>query len=396
MRKDKLYLLTFLSITIIYTLIASIAAHYLIQASTEQVLNTQLEASKREAKSISSLIISQLQNGISKEKVKDNIQKTIEKTNLENGFISVFDWSGEGVCHPDIKKVGRSIGSDQSFASSINGEVTTKDFYEFLMQKQEDGEINSLENDEATSEIVYLYPVNASDLDSDWIVGAHVNLTKISNNIAGLKSRFYIILTIMGFVLILSSVITVRIIGSLYEKNLEAEKQKLEGEVLNLAKLNTALGEYQQKVSEEKSKSQKEVEEITSPTKRSEKVITGETEANGIDRGKKRILTYLRNELLPVSTEEIAYIYTENTITYVVDINGKRSTTNSSLDELFSNLDSSIFYRANRQFIIAISAIDKIIRYGNNQLKILVAPNSEVDIIIGKNKASEFKQWLNM
>jgi len=28
-------------------------------------------------------------------------------------------------------------------------------------------------------------------------------------------------------------------------------------------------------------------------------------------------------------------------------------------------------------------------------LKILVSPNSEVDIIIGKNKAAEFKQWLN-
>ena len=115
-----------------------------------------------------------------------------------------------------------------------------------------------------------------------------------------------------------------------------------------------------------------------------------------MEKGKKRILTYLRNELLPVSTDDIAYIYTENTITYVVQTNGKRSTANNSLDELFSSLDSSIFYRANRQFIIAISSIEKIIRYGNSQLKILVIPKSEVDIIIGKNKASEFKQWLNL
>ncbi len=396
MRKDRLYFLTFLSIAIIFTIIAAISAHYFIKASTEQLLDTQLESSKREAKEISSLVISQLQQGINKEIVKQNIQKSIEKTNLENGFISVFDWSGEGICHPDIKKVGQSIGADQSFVSTINGEITTKDFYEFLMQKQKNGKIHSLENDEATSEIVYLYPIKAANLDSDWIIGAHVNLTKISNQIANLRSRFYTILIIMGFVLILSSVITVRLIGSLYEKNLEAEKQKLEGEVLNLAKLNTALGEYQQKVSEEKSRSQTEEEGIATREVVQEKESSSETEASANDKGKKRILTYLRNELLSVPTEEIAYIYTENTITYVVDIHGKRSTTNSSLDELYSNLDSSIFYRANRQFIIAISAIDKIIRYGNNQLKILVAPNSEVDIIIGKNKASEFKQWLNM
>jgi len=382
MRKDRLYFLTFLSIAIIFTIIASIAAHYFLKASTEQLLDTQLESSKREAKEISSLVISQLQHGIPKATVKENIQKSIEKTNLENGFVSVFDWSGEGICHPDIKKVGSSIGSEQSFASSINGEVTTKDFYEFLMMKQKDGEINSLENDQATSEIVYQYPINASDLDSDWIVGAHVNLTKVSNQITNLRNRFYIILIIMGFVLILSSVITVRLIGSFYEKNLEAEKQKLEDEVLNLAKLNTALGAYQQKVSEEKSKSQKEIEETATTTKSTEKSVAIEAEVNANDKGKKRILTYLRNELLTVATEEIAYIYTENTITYVVDIHGKRSTTNSSLDELFSNLDRSIFYRANRQFIIAIAAIDKIIRYGNNQLKILVAPDSN--------------QWLNM
>ena len=79
----------------------------------------------------------------------------------------------------------------------------------------------------------------------------------------------------------------------------------------------------------------------------------------------------------------------------MVDNNGKRSTVNSSLDDMYSALDSNFFYRANRQFIIAISAIEKIIRYGNNNLKILVRPKCEVEIIIGKNKAAEFKQGLN-
>ena len=156
--------------------------------------------------------------------------------------------------------------------------------------------------------------------------------------------------------------------------------QELESEVINLAKLNSDLGKYQKRVVEEKPKESIASEEDNRETK---------------DTNKKRILTYLRNELLTVSAEDIAYIFTENTITYVVDLNGKRSTTNSSLDELYSGFDSNFFYRANRQFIIAITAIDKIIRYGNNQLKIVVNPNSDLDIIIGKNKAAEFKQWLN-
>ena len=112
---------------------------------------------------------------------------------------------------------------------------------------------------------------------------------------------------------------------------------------------------------------------------------------------KRESLTYSRHELLPVSTQDIAYIYTENTITYVVCFDGKKSTSNASLDELFANLDNTYFFRANRQFIIAIAAIDKIVRYGNNQLKILIEPsNAEVDIIISKNRAAEFKKWLNL
>jgi len=370
MRKDRLYFFTFLSITVIFIIIAGVAVQYFVEVSANQLLDTQLESSKREAREIASLVGYQLENGVPKETVIANIQSSIEKTDIETGFVSMFDWSGNEVCHPDTKRVGSKVAPNQSTVSSIDEEMSSEDFYELLLNKEEVGGIRDFENGETTSEVIYLYPVK----NSDWIVGAHANMDKISNQIGSLRNKFYTIFSIMGFVIILSSVITVRLIGSLYEKNLEAENQKLESEVINLAKLNGDLNRYQQKVTEDKPK----------------------TDSKSLEKGKKRVLTYLRNELLPVAIEDIAYIYTENTITYVVDFNGKRSTANNSLDELYSNLDSTFFYRANRQFIIAISAIEKIIRYGNNQLKILVNPNSEVDIIIGKNKASEFKQWLNL
>ena len=115
-----------------------------------------------------------------------------------------------------------------------------------------------------------------------------------------------------------------------------------------------------------------------------------------VDNSRKRILTYLRNELVPVLIDDIAYIYTENTITYIVTFDGKKSTANASLEDMYSNLDATIFFRANRQFIISIAAIDKIIKYGKSQLKILVRSTTSEEIIISKNKAAEFKQWLNM
>ncbi|MBS9462809.1 LytTR family transcriptional regulator [Flagellimonas sp. 389] len=376
MRKDRLYFFTFLAITVIFVLIAGISTRSFIKVSANNLLNTQLESSKREAREVASLIGFQLASGIPKDSVIDNVQRSIENTNIENGFICMFDWSGKEICHPDITKVGQQINPNQSSVTSVDGEMTSEDFYELLTDKRSFGGVRDFKEEDRDSEIIYLYPVK----NSDWIIAAHANVKKISTQIDDIRNKFYTIFIIMGAALILCSVIMVRIIGSAYEKKLEAKNQKLEDqnqrlgdEVVNLAKLNKDLDNYQQKVMDTK---------LNVPKTDSEK-------------NKKRILTYVRNELRPISTEDIAYIYTESTITYVVCFDGSRSTTNVSLDELFSNMDESHFYRANRQFIVAISAINKIIKYGNNQLKILVDPNSEVDIIISKNKAAEFKQWLN-
>ena len=361
-----------MAVTLIFILVSSVAIEYFVKYGADRLLHTQLESSKREAKEIATLIGSQIEQGAPKEQTISSLQSSISNADSDMGFVSMFDWSGKIVCHPDIKMVGQLITPDASFVSSVSDDLTPDDFYSLLTSKTEAGGIRDFEDDAQESEVVYLYPVK----NTDWMVAAHANVDMISGEIDSLRSRFYTILGIMGLVMILTSVIAVRLIGSSYEKRLEAKNERLSDEVINLAKLNKAVGDYQQKVIAE--------------DPQDDTVEDKATEA------KRRILTYIRNELRSIPTNEIAYIYTETTITYVVTSDGKRSTSNLSLDELFSNLDQNSFYRANRQFIIAISSIEKIVKYGNNQLKILVNPNSEVDVIISKNKAAEFKQWLNI
>ncbi len=369
MRKDRLYLLTFLGITLIFLVISSVAVRYFVKFSVDKVLETQLEFGKREAREVASLLGAQLESGVSKDTAISSLQNSIENTSKSTGFVTMFNWSGKIVCHPDIKVVGQSISPEESFVSSIGDDLTSKDFYSLLQNKEEVGGIRDFEDTTQESEVVYLHPVP----NSDWIVAAHVNTQLVMTQISDLRSKFYNILIIMGLVMIVTSVVTVRLIGSTYENKLEEKNVILSNEVVNLAKLNSAVDAYQQKV------------------------VGQSNESNEDDNAsKKRILTYHRNELRPVATEEIAYIYTESTITYVVCSDEKRSTSNASLDELMSNLDGTHFFRANRQFIIAISSIEKIVKYGNNQLKILINPNSELDIIISKNRAAEFKQWLNL
>ncbi len=370
MRKDKLYFLTFISISVIFLIIASLGVKYFIEVSANQLIEVQLESSKREANEIAKLINHQLVGGIDRQKVIENIQGTIENTHNEASFICLFDWSGKEVCHPDITKVGQKVNSDQMLLNSLNEEDSSDKLYDLLINRKKEKQKDSINSSNIHSEIVYITPV----IDSDLIVAAHANIDEISAQTKKLKTSFYTIFALMGGLIILSSFFAVRIIGSYYEKQLEEKNINLESELLNLSKLNTDLVAYKQKVVEN---------------------TTNEQSEPLSDSGKKRILTYIRNELVPISIDEIAYIFTENTITYVICFNGKKSTSNVSLDDIFMSLDPSLFFRANRQFIISIAAIEKIIKYGNSQLKILIQ-DADVEIIISKNKASEFRQWLNI
>lgn len=360
MRKDRLYFLTFLSITIIFLIIASFTVRYFIKVSANQLIEVQVESSKREVNEIATLINAQLESGLSKESIVQNLQKTIEKTNADSWFISMFDWSGKEVCHPNRTEIGQKTNSNQTLLASLNENNNSDALYEVLTNSDKD----------ASSEIIYISPIK----NADWIIAAHANIPRISNQMRELRNNFYVIFSLMGILVILLSFLAVRLIGSKYEKQLELKNTSLESEVLNLSKLNVDLVTYKERVVET---AKEEEQESTS------------------DTSKTRILTYIRNELVPVRIQDIAYVYTENTITYVVCFDGKKSTSNVSLDDMFTNLDPSLFFRANRQFIIGITAIDKIIRYGNSQLKILVQSNASVEIIISKNKAAEFKQWLN-
>jgi DNA-binding LytR/AlgR family response regulator len=363
MKKDRLYFLTFLSIAVVFMLIASFASRYFITASVDQLIEVQVESSKREVKEMASLIDFQLASGLDKQAIVSQIQKTIKGTDSQTWFISVFNWSGKEVCHPDKTKVGQTVTSNQTLISSLEEENNSVELHDLLV----DGNTNP--NNE--SEVIFISALQ----NTDWIVAANVNISKVSSQVSALKNNFYLIFAMMGVLIIILSFVAVRIIGSRYEKHLEAKNSDLASEVINLSKLNADLSTYKKEVVKNTDEEQTEAPSETS---------------------KKRILTYIRNELVPINTQDISHIYTENTITYVVCFDGSRSTTNASLDDIYTSLDGSLFFRANRQFIISITAIDKIIKYGNSQLKILVQSNTDVEIIISKNKAAEFKQWLNI
>jgi hypothetical protein len=370
MRKDRLYFLTLAGITLTVISISIFSVNYLINTATGQLLKVQLEGSKREAFQIAKILETQLSYGIPKEAVAAGLQRSIENTDMASGFICMYNTSGFEICHPDPARIGQKITTGNSFLHGSNG--AEKNFLEILMDGKESGGVRNF-TQQRRSEIIYVYPVSGTD----WMLAAHANISSLQEQLAAVRFNIILVSGLASLLIILVSFMIVRWLGSKYEQGIESEKDQLIDDLRSIAKLNSQVNEYRQRIE------QQIPVQAKANTQPAEATI------------RKRILTYWRDELKSIAVDEIAFLYTQNGLTYVHCLTTEVYNSSASLEELFESLDPAMFFRANRQFIISIRSIEKVFRYGNNQLKIVTNPLSAEEIIISKNKAAEFKDWLN-
>lgn len=100
-----------------------------------------------------------------------------------------------------------------------------------------------------------------------------------------------------------------------------------------------------------------------------------------------------RDKLIPLATSNIAYIYIDTKTVKAIANDGHTYFLNQTLDDIMAQLDPEAFFRANRQFIIARSAVkDMSIWFGNKLAINLIVPTPE-KIIVSKARVSEFKTW---
>ena len=109
---------------------------------------------------------------------------------------------------------------------------------------------------------------------------------------------------------------------------------------------------------------------------------------------KQRFLISKADAFIPLSANDIAYIFTEDKAVIIKTKEGSNYFINHSLDELETQLDPKQFFRLNRQFITSVSAISKIAQYFNGKLKIELEPKQEGEVIVSRAKTPVFKNWL--
>jgi DNA-binding LytR/AlgR family response regulator len=112
---------------------------------------------------------------------------------------------------------------------------------------------------------------------------------------------------------------------------------------------------------------------------------------------KSRLLVSKGMEHISLRTDDIAILYTENKIVYAIDNTGKKYLADRNLSELEQELDDTIFFRVNRQYIINVNYIRGFRSYEKVKLQVdMVLPelNDKHFIIISQETAPAFRKWI--
>lgn len=108
----------------------------------------------------------------------------------------------------------------------------------------------------------------------------------------------------------------------------------------------------------------------------------------------KTILAHVKDKIIPIGEEDIAFFYTSNEQVTLTTTEGKCYPIDGTLESLIGEFAGGSFFRANRQFIIARRAIKDISVWFGSRLAVNLTVATPERIIVSKARASEFKAWL--
>lgn len=124
-----------------------------------------------------------------------------------------------------------------------------------------------------------------------------------------------------------------------------------------------------------------EIKQLTAPT------------VKGAPR--RRFLVPFRDGFEIIRVEDVAFLKYDCGILRLYRCNGDSYALDMSIDECEEQLDPDMFFRANRQFIVNINAIRKLINYWDRKLRVVLAAFPDEEILVSRDKSKSLREWLD-
>ena len=110
---------------------------------------------------------------------------------------------------------------------------------------------------------------------------------------------------------------------------------------------------------------------------------------------KSRFTVKIGAHLKIINSEEIECFFSENKGTYIHTLDNRDYLIDCTLEVLETELDPKKFYRISRKFIVPLNALKEIVVYSNSRLKIILPTYKADDVIVSREKVSDFKSWIS-
>lgn len=110
-------------------------------------------------------------------------------------------------------------------------------------------------------------------------------------------------------------------------------------------------------------------------------------------RYRERIVVKFNDRIVPVPTEDIAYIYSEEKCNYVVTSAACKYVLDATLDVVAEVLDPEKFFKISRSCVIASKEIKSIVKQ-SGRLRIIPFVESSVELTVSRSRVDDFMAWL--
>lgn len=115
---------------------------------------------------------------------------------------------------------------------------------------------------------------------------------------------------------------------------------------------------------------------------------------NHTKKYKRLFLVHYREKMIPIPVAQIAFFSISHQSVLLHTLDNKQYPLPYTLDYLEAIIDPHVFYRANRQHIIAYHAVKEVEPYFERKLLVKLSLPGAETVMVSKAKAGDFLKWL--
>lgn len=109
---------------------------------------------------------------------------------------------------------------------------------------------------------------------------------------------------------------------------------------------------------------------------------------------KNRFTVKIGSQLKVIPVEEVECFFSENKGTYLHTSENRDYLLDGSMEQLEQELDPKLFFRVSRKFLIPLAAVRDIQMHSNSRLKLILPTYKADEVVVAREKVSDFKTWI--